>query len=178
MSKVSYLIALVGALFLLGGCPSGDDNDDDDNDSAGDDDVGDDDASDDDAGDDDNDTSDLCLDAGVCEGDYDIEDSSERDYVAQFCESITGFLLFEDEDWLTSINLPCLKSVDGSLAITENDHPDLTSVNMDSLTTVNDRLWIQDNDCLRQDDAESFAASIHVVGVATVEDNGANYPCD
>lgn len=55
MLNVNYIVPLLGVLFVLVGCPSGDDaTGDDDDDVTGDDDVGDDDATgDDDSGDDD-----------------------------------------------------------------------------------------------------------------------------
>ena len=142
MPKTSYLIALLGVLFILFGCPTGDD---DDNDTSGDDDVADDDTGDDDAGDDDtgdddttgdddsadDDSADDDTDGSLCEGNYTIESESDLNAITQ-CESITGTLRFDDQDWLTSLDLPCLTSVGEDLYI--NNNPALTSFDIPALT--------------------------------------------
>ena len=139
-------------------CVGDDDTGDDDtgDDDTGDDDTGDDDTADDDSGDDD--TAGSCEDAGLCEGDYALEDASDRDYVAQFCEIVTGDLVVEDQDWLVSLELPCLASVDGRLNIKENDHASLTSVDMSSLTSVGGDLDIDANTSLTTFDMPSLAS--------------------
>ena len=129
-------------------CTGDDDTGDDDtaDDDTGDDDTGDDDTGDDDTGDDD--TASACEDAGQCEGDYVLEDAADRDYVAQFCDVVTGDLVVDDQDWLVSLVLPCLVSVDGALTIRENDHADLATVEMPALVTVGGDLDVDDDDSL------------------------------
>jgi hypothetical protein len=73
---------------------------------------------DDDAANDD-DAVDTCAAAVPCLGDYSISNSLDLDAIA-LCESISGDLRFDDEEWLTSIELPCLTSVGGDLQITSN----------------------------------------------------------
>ena len=185
--RTSYFIALLCVLFILPGCPGGDDDD-----VSGDDDTGDDDAGDDD-------TDNECTTAESCADDYDITSESELEAIAQ-CESIEGYLWFHEHAWLTSIDLPCLTTVGGGLDIEGN--ASLTTLDMPSLTTVGDDLYIWDNDaltslgglpglttvggyldislndCLSQADAEAFAAGLTVGFDVVVEDNGANYPCN
>ena len=174
-------------------CGSGDDDTAGDDDTMGDDD----DTGDDDTGDDD-DSGDECADAEPCGGEsYLVVDSFDVDAAAQ-CESVAGNLTIDCG--LTSIDLPCLTSVDGRLDIFDNgtltslDMPVLTSVGgalyigwnpaltsldgLSSLTSVGGYLYIQLNDCLDQAEAEVFAASLDVWGDVTVEDNGVNHPCN
>ena len=68
-------------------------------------------------------------------------------------------------------------ALDSGLTITGNP---LIS-NLDSLVhleCVSGNLTISDNDCLSQEEAEAFAASLDVEGDIVVQDNGANHPCD
>ena len=171
MSKASYLIALFGVVFVVGGCPGGDDDD----------------------------TTGLCEAAEPCEGDYNIDIERDIEAIAQ-CESISGNLDFDNEDWLTSIDLPCLTSVGGDLIIENNnaltsvdglsslttvggpleilDCDALANIDMPALTSMGGDLTIYDNYCLSQAEAEAFAASIDVGDEVSVSDNGANYPCN
>ena len=116
--------------------------------------------------------------AETCQGDYEIENETDLVAIAQ-CESISGDLTFAAQDWLTSLDLPSLTSVGGSLEFEGN--ASLTSLSgLSSLTsvgTVGHRLSIKSNACLSQDEAEAFAAAL---GASTeyVYDNGANYPCN
>ena len=87
-----------------------------------------------------------------CWGNYDIENGSDLE-AASLCESITGNLRISEQDWITSINLPCLEAVGGDLSIEENA-------------------------CLSPSVASTFAGSVHVSGEITVANNGADHPCD
>jgi len=200
MRKARFLIALLGVLFLFFGCPVGDDDDDNDasaDDDVADDDVGDDDAEDNDAGDDD--TGSGCPGAQPCTGDFDIGSEGDLADIVP-CGSITGMLVFSKQGWLTSIDLPCAESVGDDLYIRMNDS--LTSVDMPSLSSVGDRLLIENNEqltslggfsnlssvggdlyiaynnCVSQDEADAFAASLNVGGSISVSHNGADYPCN
>jgi len=102
------LLALLLASLLLFGCPEDSDQDDDI--------VGDDDDT-----------------YAHCEGNYVIDSEADLEAIA-LCESIAGDLTLDDQDWLTSIDLPNLESVDGDLWIEKNDA--LTSLDMPCLSTV------------------------------------------
>jgi hypothetical protein len=106
-------------------------------------------AVDDDDAVDNDDAVDACAAAVPCTGDYIVENSSGMDAAAP-CESISGNLWIGppkeggDQDWITSINLPCLASVGGHLGIYDN--PFLTDISGQSnLTSVGGDLWISDN---------------------------------
>ena len=129
------LLVVVVASILVGlvGCSKEEVQDDD---TPGDDDSG---VGDDDSGSDDDDASDHCT------GDYIIESENDLNAIIQ-CESINGDLRFDDQDWLTSIDLPNLESVGGDLWIENNDA--LTSLNMPFLSTAGGDLGIYGNDAL------------------------------
>ena len=156
-------------------CTGDDDTGDDD---TADDDTGDDDTGDDDTGDDD--TTGACEDAVPCEGDYDIENSSDLD-AAYLCESITGDLTISDVASIATFDLPCLGSVGGSLYVGSNASltglqglPNLASVGIDltveynpafsaldgmgSLSTVGGNVTITENDVLTIIDLPTLAA--------------------
>jgi hypothetical protein len=132
VNKAHHLVALFGALFLLIGCPAGDDDDangdddnadddddtadddddtaDDDDDTAGDDDTSDDDdtADDDDtSGDDDTDTCDGCLIDQICYPDGDPDPTNP----CQACDASLS-----DSAWTPLDGTPC----DDGLACTDN----------------------------------------------------------
>jgi hypothetical protein len=123
-------------------------------------------------------------------GTYNIENEHDLEEI-YLCESISGDLVFDTQEWLTGIDLPCLTSVGGNLYIGLNDtltsidglssvtsvggylyisHNDaLTSLDgLSSLTSVGETLYIGYNDALCQDDAEALAESIEVSGTVTV----------
>jgi len=86
-----------------------------------------------------------CADAEPCEGDFSIVSVSDIDSI-EYCESISGELTFDQQDWLASIDLPCLTSVGANLEI--RDNAVLTSLDVPALTTTDDRLTISNNDAL------------------------------
>ena len=112
----------------LQGCPSGSISDDDttsstgdddffsdddatsDDDDVADDDVADDDAADDDTGDDD--TTPDCHTTKACQQpQIAIQDQEQLDAILH-CDTFAGALTFQDQPWLTQIDMPCLESVD------------------------------------------------------------------
>jgi len=99
-----------------------------------------------------------CRDSRMCQDDYDIERFSELD-AAMRCARVTGDLKFISEAWLVSIDLPCLESVDGDLAITQNAAlPSLDGLS--SLKSVGGTLTIWDNDSLTSLDGLSHLESV------------------
>ena len=151
-------------------------------------------------GDDDDDAGSGCENAEPCTGNYYIESDVDFEAVA-LCESTTGGVSLNDEDWPTSVDLPCLESVGGSLTLSYNDSlislsglSNLESVDgtlfinrnvsltrltgLSSLEYVGGSLRIVCNTSLSQSDAEAFAASIDVIGDSMVSENGASGDCD
>lgn len=179
MLKFSNLLALFGALFLLVGCPAGDDDDD-----AGDDDAGDDDTGDDDTGID-------CTDAVACDDSYDHETGFSDPATITHCESISGDLIFSELDGLTSIDLPCLTVVSGALGFWSNGDllsvaglANVTSVQilsiggndalpslagLSGITTVADDVYIEDNASLTS--LEGLSALVSVGQDLDIVDN-------
>ena len=91
--------------------------------------------------------------------------------------SVDGALVLYQNASLTSVEIPNLTAVGGDLWISHN--ASLASLaGFATQTTVGGALLINGNDCLRQSEAEAFAASIEVQGAVDVYDNGANYPCN
>ncbi|MDP6932404.1 MAG: hypothetical protein QGG40_05780 [Myxococcota bacterium] len=123
----------------------------------------------------------FCESAEPCTGDYSIASRADLDDV-RTCESISGALIVEYLDWLTSIDLPCLTSVEGELSIGDNDHlrhlkmPNLsysggggltvrdshalTKLDLSSLTAVAGDLYIADNNALTKLDGISSLTSV------------------
>ena len=110
MLRARYLATLLCFAFTAGGCCTGE-----------------------------NDDTAMCADAVPCDGDYRIENKNDLKAIAQ-CENISGVLTFASQSWITSIELPCLSSVDGELYIRKNGA--LTSIDMSALTMLNSlNIW-------------------------------------
>ena len=72
----------------------------------------------------------ACAEAIVCEGEYENPDgeilsgfsitSAEQLAELRRCRSVSGDLVFLEQDWLTRIDLPCLTEVGGGLYIGRN----------------------------------------------------------
>lgn len=100
----------------------------------------------------------TCEDTKLCEGDvYSVRYHGDLDEIGQ-CADIAGKLNISSQDWLTSLDMPCLESVAGALHIDCNDHPRLTAVNMPRLSTVAGSLSIQRNDALTTIDMSSLTS--------------------
>ena len=132
-----------------------------------------------------------CAGASSCSGSYEIFSESDLSEI-YYCQSITGELSLDEQEWLYDINLPCLESVNGGLDISYNgalttiaglsalidvggdltiwDNDALTTLT--SLSTVGGDLYIKYNDSLCQEDAEAFAETITVSGETSVYSNG------
>ena len=189
MLKASYLITLSSVLFVLGGCPSGDDDD----------------ATDDACKNPESIQSEADLEAlAQCEsieGDISIRD---QDWLSTIewpllTSLVNSALKIEDNAALTSVDIPSLEGEVFRLYFRDNhalttismpgvEHIDLMGINdndsllsLDGLSgveSVGSSLDIVSNDCLSEDEAEAFAAGVIVDGDVSVFDNGANYPCD
>lgn len=90
-------------------------------------------------------------------------------------ESVEGRMVISENGDLTSIGMPGLISV-GALTIYNNDV--LATIDMRSLMFVDGDLSIHDNACLSQAEAEALAASADVHESTDVADNGSRYPCN
>ena len=91
--------------------------------------------------------------------------------------SVGGYLYIMSNESLSSIELPNLTSADRDLSISNNDA--LTSLaNLPNLTSVGGYLSINHNDCLSQAEAEAFAATVTVGGSCKTHGNGVDYPCN
>ncbi len=98
----------------------------------------------------------ACAEAVACEGEYESFGeilsgyeitSAEQLAELRQCRSISGDLVFLEQDWLTDIDLPCLTEVGGSLRIEYN--PALTSLEgLRGITEVGGQLDIWDNAAL------------------------------
>ncbi len=137
MSKVILFLVLFGSVPALVGCPGGDDDDDS--------------------------ADGMCADAGPCEGNYVIENADDLDAI-HLCESIDGSLTITEQDWLTSIALPCLTSVQGEMNIWWND--ELTSIAMPVLAVVDGDMSIADSDSLAHVDLSALATVEGLLNVA------------
>jgi len=113
------------------------------------------------------DTDAACEDAEPCLGDYDVENGGDLEEVF-LCESVTGYLLLEEQDWLTSLDLPCLENLGYHLSIYDNDS--LTSLDLHSLATAGGGMDIRSNDALSSLEGLS--------GLATVDDDLSIYDND
>ena len=86
-------------------------------------------------------------------------------------------LSVNDNELLTDLDVSSLAVLEKSLSVYENDS--LSSLDgLSNLKSVGSSLRIANNPCLSQDEAEAFAASLDVGYTITVEDNGADYPCE
>ena len=145
-SNYLYLVVLIGVLFLIVGCPTGDDG-----------------------------TSIDCATAESCEGNYEPLEESDFAIIDQ-CDSIIGDLEILEQAWLTSIDMPCLTSVGGRLIVSTpsltsidmssltdvggelrvmSNHT-LTSIDVSSLSTVDGGLWVGQNTTLTTIDLSSL----------------------
>ena len=100
----------------------------------------------------------VCEAAEPCSGDYIIENEGDLEEI-YLCDSISGDLEFDEQDWLTSIDLPCPTTVGGYLNISSNDA--LTSLDgLESVTTVGGALGIGHNDALTSIDGLSSLTTV------------------
>jgi len=90
---------------------------------------------------------------------------------------VGGGIYVESNASLSSLSgVSGLPSVGGDLSINDNDA--LSVIDLPALMSVDGDLNISGNDCLSQTETEDFAAGLTISGDVTVEDNGANYPCE
>ena len=132
MLKAGHLVALLGFVFVVGGCSGADDDAVVDDDDAV--------VDDDDAVVDDDDT--AGIECTPCWGNYNIENSIDLDGV-RICESIAGSLWIYYASGLTSLDLPCLTTVGAGLEIKYTDS--LTTIDLPNLTDMGAGLGIYDN---------------------------------
>jgi hypothetical protein len=115
----------------------------------------------------------LPIPTSGCCGDVSVQDEEDLERITQ-CRNLDSLGFEFHLDWLTSIEMPRLWSVDHGLQASVQEN--LVSIDMPSLTYVSGDLTIRDIDSLRQSDAEAFADSIEVGGTVTVELNGGDCP--
>ena len=112
----------------------------------------------------------TCEDTKLCEADvYSVTYHGDLEEVGR-CADIAGKLSISSQDWLRSLDLPCLESVAGTLHIDCNDHPRLMTINMPRLASVAGSLSIQRNDALTTFDLSSLTS---VGGILHINHNDA-----
>ena len=89
----------------------------------------------------------------TCSGNIVIETEADLQD-ALFCESITGDLKIDRQDWISTLDFPYLESVGGKLILSWNIHP--SAIEMTNLTTVGGQLQINNSDALLAIDMPSL----------------------